>query len=394
MQTNRGVPVQDFLQLAFRIKSEKYNALSSEMGAWNIFKKKEFTELMDLYNSAKKEVDMYEPFVKMGNMILDHSEEKEITARKVCLVDSTKKALQNASSVRFPDIILAPKEKTKNAQNASSTSAGKRREENSKKTARVISVYETLVPFEFKFPEDLKVLGKRKDTEGFEIDAGGIGIPVEKEEITTVDNEVRSSSKHRKPLRPGFLKGSSTTTSTADSLDPFSSSDPSEQAKAEASLTRTKNSGRLQLAGYASELLNARGDRSHVFGVRVNDRSITFTYYHKAAIVEAVPFNLSEHPLYLALFLTRFQKDPSAIGFCADIGFHNPFDLEDITTRSLNTVLEKVPRDAHSTLKQDFVLDQIQVGDVVDTRPCLIGRGTTVRDVIIPGIDINAPGNM
>lgn len=66
LHTNRSMSLRDFLQLAFGISPEEYNALSSEMATWDIFKKKEFRELMKLFKSAKKEIDMYEPFVKMG----------------------------------------------------------------------------------------------------------------------------------------------------------------------------------------------------------------------------------------------------------------------------------------------------------------------------------------
>lgn len=66
LHTNRSMSMLDFLQLAFGISPEEYNALSSEMATWDIFMKKEFRESMKLFKSAKKEIDMYEPFVKMG----------------------------------------------------------------------------------------------------------------------------------------------------------------------------------------------------------------------------------------------------------------------------------------------------------------------------------------
>lgn len=285
--------------------------------------------------------------------------------------------------------MLVPKEKkAKSTQDISSKSARERGSEPSQKTTRAPSVYETLVPFEFEFPEDLKILRKHpQESEGIKMDACGIVISVTKEESPAFNNEEGPPTKYSKPLHPGTSKSSSATASTADSLNFLSSADKSDQAKASSSMMKTKNSGRSQLAECASDLLNARGDRTHVFLVRVNDRSITFTLYHWAAIIEAELFNLSEHQLYLALFLTRFQRDPSAVGLCADIGFHNPFGVEDISSQFPNVDMKRVSRDPYVTLKQGFALDHIQVSNMVDQPQSFIGRGTTVRDVIIPGVD-------
>jgi len=68
--THRGLPVKDFLKLAFKLDDAAYEELESKVDDWDVTSDGTFKEKLAASVNAKREEDMYQPLADIGNILL------------------------------------------------------------------------------------------------------------------------------------------------------------------------------------------------------------------------------------------------------------------------------------------------------------------------------------
>lgn len=401
----------DFLQAAGKVKREKGNKGATKAN----------------HRESKLEKKMYQPFAELGNMFLEAAENDQDKHGdiEVRLHVMNEKTLDGTKGTRKPDIVLIPK---KDQVRLATGGSG----ESSKKTDGAKAGLDSKGK---KAESDKRGLDddggdakkdKKADTKGkvdvkqilsvFEFKTGGTSKREREEDLSSVDaaSTCSGSSKRSRSSREASSKpkgmpvskkagqrrpsptrkrsaGNSRTQPTSSGAVPekyepgdghratvmHTSAALKTQGFLEGSTeqgTDSDSTGSRQLASYATEMLSARGDRVHAFGVRVNADEVTFALYHRSGIIEANNFALDNHAVYLGMFLLMFQKDPTFYGYNAIMGYCDPFNLNGLNTKMDTSVLQ-VEKGVEGEIN-DF--SGLEIGELISAEYCLIGRGSAV----------------
>jgi hypothetical protein len=141
-----------------------------------------------------------------------------------------------------------------------------------------------------------------------------------------------------------------------------------------------------QLPSYALETMSAPGDRSHVFGLLVNDMEASMWYYDRSGIVSSQSFDLEDD-------FETFIKFVVAFSFISDREL-SLLDKLAVPLSTLNTA--QVPRTLEGCQmkvdnKEGTIADTIvTLGSALERRPGLVGRGIVVHNASI----VNSPGEV
>lgn len=378
--TNWGIDANLFLRIVLNLKNDdEYEPVRKniENAVLNVKADEKYRDqLKDFTNAvdgdkrfAGTEKKMYEPFVKMGNMLLEELEKGD-NAKKIRLCYNNEKTVKQKEPRRGPvikpDVLLVPE----------TVEQGRKNMEN-------IHIQQVLSPFEFK----LKKNSARKEVAEEESCADETSVKASVDEVSARMASMISSAVASTDTASTGMKRKKRDIATNGSHKSMKGREGDTANSASRAYSRrddTDPHGQRQLARYAAAAMSERGDRKFVYGVRVNAREMTFLFYHRSGLIEANPFDFCEHPEIFALFLYMFQRDPPTYGFNKITGYCDPFNMDDEASETLKMGIKDKLEDKNAEYVKNGVYDDLVIEDQEAAEYGIVGRGGSVFKVVAP----------